>query len=190
MQAFKKLSSSVIPLWLNDIDTDMIIPAEFLTQTTKDGYGNNLFCRLKEKDSDFVFNNPKYKNSNILVAGDNFGCGSSREHAVWALMQYGIRVVIAPSFSDIFFNNAAKNGLLLISLDSQIVKSICDIAETIDYHIIVDLETQSIATESEEYKFEYDSFRKECLLKGLDDMSYLLSLKDDIKNFELNTKRY
>ena len=184
MNAFKTLKSNALPLWLSDIDTDMIIPAEFLTQTTKDGYGKSLFCRLKEKDSNFVFNKEEYKDAKILIAGDNFGCGSSREHAVWALIQAGIKVIIAPSFSDIFFNNSAKNGLLLISLEKNTVKSLCDLAENSNYEFSVDLENQKVKTKSEEYSFDYDPFRKECLLKGLDDMTYLLSLKDKIKQFE------
>ena len=188
MQAFKTLISKPIPLWLSDIDTDMIIPAEFLTQTTKDGYGQNLFCRLKEKDENFVFNNPKYNGAEILLAGNNFGCGSSREHAVWALTQAGIKVIIAPSFSDIFFNNAAKNGLLLISLDEKIIKNLCQNAEDSDIELTVDLESQRISALDESYSFDYDPFRKECLLKGLDDITYLLSLKDEIHQFE--TSRY
>ncbi|MFC4892054.1 3-isopropylmalate dehydratase small subunit [Pseudofrancisella aestuarii] len=186
MQAFKKLTSNALPLWLSDIDTDMIIPAEFLTQTSKDGYGESLFCRLKEKDKDFVFNKPKYRNAEILIAGNNFGCGSSREHAVWALTQAGIKAIIAPSFSDIFFNNSAKNGLLLISLDESIVKKLCDKAEDASFQLTIDLEKQTISTSKEEYSFEYDPFRKECLLKGLDDMTYLLSLKNEIHQFEQN----
>lgn len=184
MQAFKKLTSSAIPLWLSDIDTDMIIPANFLTQTTKDGYGKSLFHNLKEKDRDFVFNNPDYSNSQILIAGDNFGCGSSREHAVWALVQAGIRVIIAPSFSDIFFNNAAKNGLLLISLDKDVVKNLCDKAEDPKFSMTIDLENQTVSADENTYSFDYDPFRKNCLINGLDDMTYLVEKLDIIKKFE------
>ena len=158
MRAFKKLTSSAIPLWLSDIDTDMIIPANFLTQTTKDGYGKSLFHNLKEKDSNFVFNNPDYSNSEILIAGDNFGCGSSREHAVWALTQAGIKVIIAPSFSDIFFNNAAKKYNHKFNYTEALI--------------------------GDTYDFDYDPFRKDCLIKGLDDMTYLIDHLDIIKQFE------
>ncbi|APC95487.1 3-isopropylmalate dehydratase small subunit [Francisella tularensis] len=184
MQAFKKLTSSAIPLWLSDIDTDMIIPANFLTQTTKDGYGKSLFYNLKEKDSSFVFNNPDYSNSEILIAGDNFGCGSSREHAVWALTQAGIKVIIAPSFSDIFFNNAAKNGLLLISLDKDTVKELCDKAEDPKFSMTIDLQEQTVSADGSIYSFDYDPFRKDCLIRGLDDMTYLIEHLDIIKQFE------
>jgi 3-isopropylmalate/(R)-2-methylmalate dehydratase small subunit len=184
MQAFKKITSNAIPFWLSDIDTDMIIPAEFLTQTSKDGYGKNLFCRLKEKDKDFVFNKKEYNSAKILIAGSNFGCGSSREHAVWALSQAGIKAIIAPSFSDIFFNNSAKNGLLLITLDQNIVRELCNESEDPNFELTIDLEEQNVSTVNRKYSFEYDPFRKECLLKGLDDMTYLLSLKDKIYQFE------
>ena len=116
MQAFTQITSSVIPLPLKDVDTDMIIPAQYLTLTSKSGYGDHLFSRLREQDQDFVFNQACYQDAEILLSGENFGCGSSREHAVWALLQHGIKVVIAESFSDIFFNNSAKNGLLLVAL--------------------------------------------------------------------------
>jgi 3-isopropylmalate/(R)-2-methylmalate dehydratase small subunit len=188
MQAFTKITSNAIVLNLSDIDTDMIIPAEFLTQTTKSGYGESLFFRLKESDKDFVFNNPKYNASEILVAGDNFGCGSSREHAVWALTQSGIRVIIAPSFSDIFSNNSAKNGLLLIQLDKNSVEEICTMADDFDCQFTVDLENQKISTTNKQYSFEYDPFRKTCLMEGLDDMVYLITKKDIISKFEQSNK--
>lgn len=184
MEAFKTIKSNAIPLWLSDIDTDMIIPAEFLTQITKNGYGESLFFRLKENDKDFIFNNSDYKNAQILIAGDNFGCGSSREHAVWAILQAGIKVVIAPSFSDIFFNNAAKNGLLLIALDKDIAKKMCDKAENPKQEISVNLDKQIVTIDNNSYSFEYDPFRKNCLLNGLDDMTYLVEHLDVIKEFE------
>ena len=187
MQAFKQLTSNAIPLWLSDIDTDMIIPAEFLTQITKEGYGQSLFYRLKD-NKDFVFNDPAYKDSQILIAGDNFGCGSSREHAVWALTQAGIKAIIAPSFSDIFFNNAAKNGLLLISLDKDAAKNLCSQAEDPSFEITINLVEQTVATANKSYSFEYDPFRKDCLIKGLDDMTYLVEHLDIIKEFEQSRK--
>lgn len=184
MQAFKKLTSNAIPLWLSDIDTDMIIPAEFLTQTTRNGYGESLFFRLKENDPEFIFNNQAYAGAKILIAGDNFGCGSSREHAVWALIQAGIRVVIAPSFSDIFFNNAAKNGLLLISLAKEDVKYLAQKAEDSKLKFEVDLEGQQVIVADKSYSFDYDPFRKNCLINGLDDMTYLVEHLDIIKKYE------
>lgn len=184
MEAFKIINSNAIPLWLNDIDTDMIIPAEFLTQITKNGYGESLFFRLKENDEKFVFNDPAYTNAQILIAGDNFGCGSSREHAVWAILQAGIKVIIAPSFSDIFFNNAAKNGLLLIALDKDVAKKMSEKAENPKQEIRVDLENQIVTVDNNSYSFDYDPFRKNCLLNGLDDMTYLVDHLDVIKQFE------
>ena len=184
MKSFTTFQSNAIPLLLSDIDTDMIIPAEFLTQTSKNGYGEHLFCRLKEENSEFIFNQVEYIKSKILIAGSNFGCGSSREHAVWALLQAGIQVIIAPSFSDIFFNNAAKNGLLLISLDDSKIQSLSTYAKNYKNQLTIDLSQQTIEADNVHFKFEYDSFRKECLLKGLDDMSYLLNLMPLIKQFE------
>ncbi|MCL4143012.1 UNVERIFIED_CONTAM: hypothetical protein GTU68_040436, partial [Idotea baltica] len=121
MQEFKNLSSNVIPLPIVNIDTDMIIPANFMTSTSRDGYAKNVFRRLRDQDENFPFNLDKYKDASIIVSGDNFGCGSSREHAVWALVGWGIKVIIAPSFADIFASNSGKNGLVLVTLSKNII---------------------------------------------------------------------
>ncbi|MFZ9035989.1 MAG: 3-isopropylmalate dehydratase small subunit [Francisellaceae bacterium] len=185
MKAFKRLTSKAIPLWLNDIDTDMIIPAQYLTQTTQSGYGDSLFIRLRKAKPDFVFNRPEFKDAKILLAGSNFGCGSSREHAVWSLQQSGIEVVIASSFSDIFFNNATKNGLLLIQLDSTIIESLCQKAEDGQLNLTVDLESMTLTEKGAQmYTFAYDPFRRACLLEGQDDLDYLLAHRRKIDRFE------
>ncbi|MCF6786118.1 3-isopropylmalate dehydratase small subunit, partial [Corynebacterium parakroppenstedtii] len=144
-----------------------------------------LFARLKEK-SDFVFNQKRYAGANLLLSGANFGCGSSREHAVWALQQAKIDVIIAPSFSDIFFNNAAKNGLLLVELDTQIVEGLAKEAETECLEVTVDLENLEVSVNGNVYPFEYDPFRRECLLKGQGDLEYLLAQHEAISTYEAN----
>jgi 3-isopropylmalate/(R)-2-methylmalate dehydratase small subunit len=175
MEIFKKVKSKVIPLVMDNVDTDMIIPAQHLTKIDRDSYGENLFQRLREQDSQFVFNDPTYESAQILLTQQNFGCGSSREHAVWALSQAGISVVIAESYSDIFYNNAAKNGLLLISLASEKIASLMKLAEHGDLILTVHLAEQVIITSGDgRINFEYDSFRKECFLTGKDDLDYLL----------------
>lgn len=175
MQIFKPLTSQVILLDMNNVDTDMIIPAQFLTNVDREGYGKYLFQRLREQDADFVFNDPKSSGREILLSRANFGCGSSREHAVWALMQANIKVIIAESYSDIFYNNAAKNGLLAISLEPNIIASLIKQVKQKDIALSVDLTKQTITTSMHEsFHFNYDSFRKECLLKGQDDLDYLL----------------
>jgi 3-isopropylmalate/(R)-2-methylmalate dehydratase small subunit len=175
MQAFQNVMSSVIPLDMDNVDTDMIIPAQFLTKIDKQGYGDHLFQRLREQNSDFVLNDPRYKNAQILLTKANFGCGSSREYAVWAILQSGIRVIIAKSYSDIFYNNAAKNGLLLISLESSIIDFLLKIAKDNVVTFTVDLLNQSISTSGDEtYSFNCNPFRKQCFLKGQDDLDYLL----------------
>ncbi|GAB4393092.1 MAG: 3-isopropylmalate dehydratase small subunit [Gammaproteobacteria bacterium] len=175
MQTFSELNSRVIPLAMDDVDTDMIIPAQFLTKIDRDGYGDYLFKRLREQNAHFVFNDPDYKQAQILLTKKNFGCGSSREHAVWALQQYGIRVIIAQSYSDIFYNNAAKNGLLLISLSSDIINNLLQLGAAQNIEFTVDLLNQTVGLpDGEQYYFDYDPFRKNCLLKGQDDLDYLL----------------
>lgn len=174
MQAFKNIYSKVIPLDLDNVDTDLIIPAQFLTKINRDGYGEHLFHYLKEQDKDFVFNMPCYKDAQILLTKENFGCGSSREHAVWALLQAGIKVIIAQSYSDIFFNNAAKNGLLTITLPVEVIALLLEKTKQEDLFLAVDLQTQIIDTSSRQFHFDYDSYRKECFLNGQDDLDYLL----------------
>ncbi len=180
MQKFETVKSKVIPLRMNDVDTDQIIPAQFLTSVSKDGYGENLFRRLKNEDPNFPMNKPEYKGAEILVAGYNFGCGSSREHAVWAIAGAGIKVVIAESFADIFFNNSAKNGLLLVVLPKEAVEKLQNCSEEVS----VDLESQTVKTGSgESFKFDYDPFRKYCLTGGLDDIDYILTCEEEIDQF-------
>ena len=172
MQAFQKLTSQFIPLDLDHVDTDMIIPAQYLTKIDRDGYGENLFQRLREQDKNFVFNDPCYFGAEILLTKENFGCGSSREHAVWALMQAGIKVIIAQSYSDIFYSNATKNGLLTICLDEKVVAELIRRREGL---LTIDLVKQTITTEKAVFAFAYDAFLKECFIKGQDDIDYLLA---------------
>ena len=184
MEKFKTIESKVIPLNIKNVDTDMIIPASFLTTINRTGLGIHVFDRLRKSDANFSFNNPLYSGAKILVSDENFGCGSSREHAVWALTDFGIRVVIAKSFADIFFNNSAKNGLLLIKLQDEIVDKILVNASIAEHKVKVDLENQIVTLQDgKEYHFDYDPFRKHCFLNGLDDIDYILSHKNEIDNF-------
>jgi 3-isopropylmalate/(R)-2-methylmalate dehydratase small subunit len=185
MQPFKKIISQVVPIPLNDIDTDMIIPAQYLTSISKEGYGENCFRRLRDEDKNFPLNQDDYKNSKILVAQHNFGCGSSREHAVWALMGWGFRVVIAVSFADIFKSNSGKNGMVLVELPEEVVMEIVNASESGEYQVSVDLESQVLTLpDGASHKFPYDQFRKSCILKGYDDLDYLMSRKKKIENFQ------
>ena len=189
MDSFKKITSIVTPLDKVNVDTDQIVPKQFLKLVQKSGFGKFLFFnwRYDEQDnekSDFVLNDTKYKNSQILVAGDNFGCGSSREHAVWALLDYGFAVIIAPSFADIFFSNCFKNGVLPITLEQKIVEKLLQETGTIE----VDLENQIIKTPSNEIPFEIDSYQKKVLLEGLDDISITFQYEDKISDFEKQSK--
>ena len=189
MEPFKKIKSIITPLDKINVDTDQIVPKQFLKLIHKSGFGKFLFYnwRYDENEnlkSDFVLNNSKYDNSEIMVAGDNFGCGSSREHAVWALQDYGFSVIIAPSFADIFFSNCFKNGLLPISLNQKIVEKLQLELDTIE----VDLEKQIIKTSSEEISFEIDSYKKKILLDGLDDIAQTLQFEDKISEFEKESK--
>ncbi len=189
MEPFKKVKSIITPLDKINVDTDQIVPKQFLKLVQKSGFGKFLFFnwRYDEKEnikSDFVLNDSKYDNSKILVTGDNFGCGSSREHAVWALLDYGFFVVIAPSFADIFLSNCFKNGVLPISLDQKIVEKLQQELDTLE----IDLETQIIKTSSEEISFEIDPYRKKILLEGLDDIAQTLQLEDKISEFERESK--
>lgn len=185
MKKFTTLTSPIIPLNLDNVDTDMIIPAQHLKSISKEGYGENLFSALRTIYPDFVLNQPAYNKGRILVSKENFGCGSSREHAVWAIQQYGIKVVVCSSFSDIFFNNAAKNGLLLISQPASIINDWLEIAQNKpDLPMKIDLITQSIAYNGTIRQFAYDGFRKHCLINGLDDLDYLLSHHKEISDYE------
>ena len=189
MESFKTVKSIITPLDEVNVDTDQIVPKQFLKLVQKSGFGKFLFFnwRFDEKEnpkSDFVLNDSKYDGSHILVAGDNFGCGSSREHAVWALQDYGFAVIIAPSFADIFFSNCFKNGILPISLDQKIVENLQQTTDAIE----VNLETQTIKTSSDEIFFEIDSHMKKILLEGLDDISQTLQFEDKITDFEKRSK--
>lgn len=185
MKKFVTLKSTVIPLAINDIDTDMLIPAQYLTRTSQDGFGQFLFQRLREADSNFPLNQEKYKKAEIFVAKHNFGCGSSREHAVWAVLDWGIKVIIASSFADIFFSNSAKNGLVLIKLEEQKIEKILQEAQDSDYQITVNLlEQKIILPDNSQYGFEFDLFRKECILNGFTDLDYILANQKEIEHFE------
>lgn len=184
MDAFKKHTGKVIPLPLRDVDTDQIIPAQFLTSVSREGYGENLFKRLRESDPAFVMNQERYKGGSILLTERNFGCGSSREHAVWALMGAGIRVVIGRSFADIFTSNSSKNGLLLVQLPDQTITELFSQAANADLSLTVDLESQKIIRpDGTDIEFQYDPFRRHCLLNGVDDIDYILSHRKQIEEF-------
>lgn len=181
MQPFKTLTSLAAPLDRTNVDTDQIIPKQFLKRIERTGYGDFLFFDWRQtpsgdQDPTFVVNNPLYKGAQILIAGKNFGCGSSREHAAWALSDFGFRCVIAPTFADIFFSNAGKNGILLVRLSEEDVEKLLHNAQTIPgYSLTVSLEEQTL-TDGRGFsaKFDVDPFRKFCLLEGLDDIGLTL----------------
>ena len=184
MKKFTKVISKAIPLPIKDVDTDQIIPAQFLTSISSDGYGKNLFKRLKEESPDFPMNQPRYVGAKILIADHNFGCGSSREHAVWALMGAGIEVMIGKSFADIFTGNSANNGFLLVTLPSDTVDALLKAAAETDLELTIDLDSQEVRTSDNQiFKFDYDPFRKHCLINGLDDIDYILSEKASIDSY-------
>ena len=185
MDAFKKIKTIITPLDQVNVDTDQIVPKQFLKLVQKSGFGKFLFYNWRydsneNQNPDFILNDKKYENSKILVAGDNFGCGSSREHAVWALQDYGFSVIIAPSFADIFYSNCFKNGVLPITLDEKIVEKLKKELGEIE----VDLENQILSTPSEKISFEIDSHKKKVLLEGLDDIALTLKYEDKISKFE------
>jgi 3-isopropylmalate/(R)-2-methylmalate dehydratase small subunit len=185
MEPFQNVKSIVTPLDKVNVDTDQIIPKQFLKLVQKSGFGKFLFFnwRYDENEnmkSDFILNDPKYDGSKILVAGDNFGCGSSREHAVWALDDYGFSVIISSSFADIFFSNCFKNGILPISLESEIIQKLLQETNVVE----VDLENQIIRTPSENISFEINSHKKRILLEGLDDIAQTFQYENKISAFE------
>ena len=191
MDKFTSLQGIAAPFPMVNVDTDRIIPARFLKTIKKTGLGKNLFNELRyngdgSEKPDFILNKPAYREARILVAGDNFGCGSSREHAPWALIDFGIRCVIAPSFADIFNNNASKNGMLLIALPQETVDKLMEDAEKGgNARLSVDLEKQQIVRpDGEVIDFEIDPFKKHCLLNGLDDIALTLQKDDRIGAFE------
>jgi len=191
MQPFHTLTSLAMPLDRTNVDTDQIIPKQFLKRIERTGYGDFLFFDWRQTPSgeaiaSFVLNDPRYKGAQVLIAGKNFGCGSSREHAAWALSDYGFRVVIAPTFADIFFSNAGKNGIVLARLSEEQVALLLDRAQkTPNYQLTVSLEEQTV-TDSQGFHatFEIDPFRKYCLLEGLDDIGLTLRHAAALDAFE------
>ena len=189
MKKFTTLTSITAPLLITNIDTDMILPAEFMKTTKRTGLGKYLFYKSRydnkgNKNPDFILNKEPYDEAAILIAGENFGCGSSREHAPWALLDFGICCVIAPSFADIFYNNSFKNGLLLVKLSKQDIDLLTNEANNKN-PITVNLENQKITSSSGiDIKFDIDPFRKHCLLNGLDDIELTLQKINLIKSFE------
>ena len=191
MEKFTKVTGVAAPMPLINIDTDMIIPKLFLKTIKRSGLGKNLFDEMRYNEdgseiSDFVLNQPAYRNAEIIVAGDNFGCGSSREHAPWALLDFGIRVVISTSFADIFFNNCFKNGILPIILPQEDVDKLMDDASRgANAVVTVDLENQVITgPDGGKIEFTVDAFKKHCLLNGLDDIGLTMQKSDAIDAFE------
>lgn len=195
MDKFVKLSGVAAPLPLRNIDTDMIIPKQFLKTIKRTGLGKSLFFEMRYDPAtgaevpDFVLNKPAYRNATILVTGENFGCGSSREHAPWALLDFGIRCVIAPDFADIFYNNCFQNGILPIKLPQADVDKLMDDAQRgSNATLTIDLEAQEIrGPDGGVIKFEIDPFRKHCLLNGLDAVGLTMQKQDAIKAFEEKT---
>ncbi len=200
MRKFTEMNGVVAPMDRANVDTDMIIPKQFLKSIKRTGFGKNLFDELRYLDEgkpdqscegrpineDFVLNQARYAGSSVLLARQNFGCGSSREHAPWALEDFGFRVIIAPSFADIFFNNCFKNGLLPIVLDEAIVDRLfSDVAQTEGYSLGVDLIKQQVTTPNgDSFRFDVDTFRKHCLVNGLDDIGVTLEDASAIKSYE------
>ena len=192
MQKFNKLKSIPAYLPIVNIDTDMLIPKQFLKTIKRTGFGKNLFFEMRYDDQgnvikDFILNQEPFNKSKILIAGKNFGCGSSREHAPWALLDFGITCVISSSYADIFYNNCFKNGILPIVLDEEKIKEISEYFNRKE-EIEVNLESQKIIFGNNEIKFEIDSFKKKCLLEGLDDIALSLEQTDKIIYFENNLK--
>ena len=204
MNKFIRVDGLTVPLDRANVDTDAIIPKQFLKSIKRTGFGPNLFDEWRYLDHgepgmdnairplnpEFVLNQPRYHGGQILLARENFGCGSSREHAPWALVDYGFRAIIAPSFADIFFNNCFKNGLLPVVLDAVSVDDLFHaVSATPGYRLVIDLEQQSITTpDGKRYSFEVDPFRKNCLLNGLDDIGLTLQHVQEIKEYEARRK--
>lgn len=195
MEKIKTIKSTIVPLNIADVDTDQIIPARFLKATTREGFGENLFCDWrydanKKPKADFILNNPDYKGT-ILVAGKNFGCGSSREHAAWSIYDYGFRVVVSSFFADIFKNNALNNGILPIQVSQEnLDKIFAQVGKNKNTEMIVNLQDQFIEIPEINFKqsFDINPYKKNCLLNGYDDIDYLLSIKDKIELYEKSSK--
>jgi len=191
MEKFETFTGVAAPMPLVNIDTDMIIPKQFLKTIKRSGLGVNLFDEMRydregNENPDFVLNQAPYRKAEIIVAGDNFGCGSSREHAPWALMDFGIKAVISTSFADIFYNNCFKNGILPVVLPKEAVESLMDdAAKGENARITIDLENQVVTgADGQEYRFELDAFKKHCLVNGLDDIGLTMEKSDAIAKFE------
>jgi 3-isopropylmalate/(R)-2-methylmalate dehydratase small subunit len=196
MQSLQKITSRFIPLRIENVDTDQIIPARFLKATTKEGFGKNLFrdWRYENDDeskpkTDFVLNQKQFSGE-ILVAAKNFGCGSSREHAAWSIQDYGFKVVVSSFFADIFKNNALNNGVLPVTVSDAFLQAI--FAQSAESTLTIDLEKQTITidTTGASESFEINAYKKTCMLNGYDDIDYLLSMKEEIEKFELNHNKY
>ena len=197
MNPFRTFKGTVVPLDRVNVDTDQIIPKQFLKLVERTGFGKYLFLDWRfDQDGrpkpDFVLNKPRYQNSTILLCRSNFGCGSSREHAVWSLTDYGFKALIAPSYADIFYNNSFKNGLLLITLDPQTIdRMFSEVAQAESYTLEIDLKEQAIRrTNGETIKFEIDAHRKRCLLEGLDDIALTLVHESEISAHEKGLSGY
>ncbi len=185
MKQFQKIKTTTVPFDKVNVDTDQIVPKQFLKLIQKTGFGKFLFYNWRFDVNEipnpsFILNDPQYKNSKILVTGENFGCGSSREHAVWALQDYGFSVIIAPSFGDIFYSNCFKNGLLAITLDPKIVQKLMQIETELE----VDLESQTIKTNTVKIPFQIDSYNKKILLEGFDEIALTIENEDKISEYE------
>ena len=197
MEPFTLHSGLVMPLDRTNVNTDEITPARFLKTIKRTGFADALFANWRfaadgrTPNSDFVLNQPRYKGASILIAGDNFGCGSSREHAPWAIREYGFRCIIAPSFADIFYNNCFNNGILPLTLDAAAVQELVNEVEAQDgYTLTVDLDAQTVTTPSQRVlHFDIDHFRKEALLKGLDNIGWTLSHSQEISAYEQRRKQ-
>ncbi len=198
MEAFTTLTGLVVPLDRTNVNTDEITPARYLKTITRTGFGPVLFANWRYLDpagqklnTDFVLNQPRYQGGSILLAGDNFGCGSSREHAPWAIRQYGFRCIIAPSFADIFYNNCFNNSILPVTFDEATVQGLfAEVEATEGYTLSVDLAAQTVTTpEQRVLSFEIDNFRKNALLKGLDNIGWTLSHDDEIAVYEARRKQ-
>ena len=205
MQAFTTLNGLVAPLDRANVDTDAIIPKQFLKSIKRTGFGPNLFDEWRYLDHgepgmdnqtrplnpDFVLNQDRYQGVQVLLARENFGCGSSREHAPWALLDFGLSCVIAPSFADIFYNNSCKNGVLPIVLDNTVLDGLFAAVDSqSDYHLNIDLEAQTVTTPSGDvYEFDIDPFRKYCLLNGLDEVGLTMQYANDIQSFEAKRRQ-
>jgi 3-isopropylmalate/(R)-2-methylmalate dehydratase small subunit len=196
MEPFVKLDGLVTPLDRTNVNTDEITPARYLKTIKRTGFADILFANWRylndgKPNPDFVLNKPRYQGSSILLAGDNFGCGSSREHAPWAIGEYGFRCLIAPSFADIFYNNCFNNSILPVTLDESIVQELfAEVEATVGYRLSVDLEAQTVTTPSGRvFRFDIDSFKKQALLQGLDNIGWTLSHDDDISAYEARRRQ-